>query len=161
MSKPLIIADSREQKPYDYPETETFAGTKVEKVAAGDYSIEGLEHKIFIDRKLSTAELAKNIVEDRFHRLLEKAKEYEYKFLLLEFDLEDIYTFPINSQMPRWQQKRCRISPAFLESFITRIMTDYGIHVVFTGNHEQGEKICYSILKNILKKESIKKNVSE
>lgn len=153
MGKPLIIADTREQKPYDYPETDVFAGTKVEKVSVGDYSIEGLTHKIFIDRKLSTAELAKNIVEKRFYRLLDKARLYTYRFLILEFDLEDVYNFPLNSNMPLWQRKKCRISPAFLESAITKIAVDYGINIIFAGTHERGEKICYSLLKTIYRTE--------
>lgn len=155
MGKKLLIRDTREKTAHgwDWPEDNTFAGTKIATLKYGDYSIEGLEHLIFIERKKSTAEFAANCCEDRFERLLEKGAQLKYKFCILEFDFEDILTFPINSGMPRWQWNKVKISPAFLVSTLSKMSIDFGIHVMYGGNAERAERLCYSILKRIYKNE--------
>ena len=45
-----IIVDTREQKPWDF--NDNFNTTKA-KLDTGDYSIEGLEHILCIERKCS------------------------------------------------------------------------------------------------------------
>jgi len=159
MGKPLIIRDTREKEThgYDYPETDIFGGTKIEKVEVGDYSIEGLTHLIFIDRKASTSEIAMNITEDRFKKLLERATSYKYRFLVCEFDWEDILTFPIASGIPLRKQKYIKITSAFLQSFFTKLSIEYDIHVLFAGNAERAEILTYNILKGIWKKECSEK----
>lgn len=151
--KKLIIRDTREKlnHGWDWPEDNIFAGTKVDTLKYGDYSIEGLEHLIFIERKNTTAEFAHNCCEDRFKRLLERGAQYKYKFCIMEFDFEDILTFPINSGLPRWQFKKIKISPAFLISALSKMSIDFGIHVMYAGNAMRAEKLCYSILKQIYK----------
>lgn len=158
MNKPLIIKDSREHEGhgYDYPEDDTFAGTKIEKLSVGDYAVDGLQHLIFIDRKKTSSELANNISEARFEKLLQKASKYKYRYLLMEFDLEDIYQFPLNSGIPVRFFKRCKIKPAFLASYLARIAIDYDINLIFAGNAEQAEKFCYALLKRIYKTECLK-----
>jgi ERCC4-type nuclease len=157
MSKFLVIKDSREQLGYDFPQDNYCAGTKIEKVDVGDYSIEGLSHLIFLDRKKSTSELSMNMLEERFDKLLKKASKYKYKFLLFEFDYEDILTYPINSGIPRSQFKRIRVKPAFIASFVARIEIEYGIHIIYAGNADRAEKICYNLLKQIYKIECLQK----
>lgn len=158
--KPLIIKDSREHEGhgYDYPEDDTFAGTKIEKLSVGDYAIEGYQHLIFIDRKKTTSELANNLSEERFEKLLIKASKYKYKYLLMEFDLEDIYNFPLNSGIPVRYFKRCKIRPAFLASWLARISIDYGINLIFATSEKDAEKFCYALLKRIYKTECSSEN---
>lgn len=155
-NKILFIRDSREHlgHGYDWGEDDFCRGTKVQALSAGDYTIEGFEHLTYIDRKQSTAEFAKNITEDRFLRLLEKIKKYRYKFFIMEFSLQDVYDYPLNSGIPRSQLKRTRIKAAYLESWISKISVDYGATIIFAGDAKNGEKICYSILKNIYRKEA-------
>ena len=151
-NKLLILKDSREQKGYDWGEDDFFRGTRIEKIDFGDYSLEGLTHLIFIERKASTSELSQNICEERFKKLLIRARQYKYKYILCEFDYEDILNFPLNSGIPKWQYKKLKVKPAFMNAFISRLSVE-GFQIIFAGNALNAEKFCYSILKYIYKQE--------
>ena len=97
-----VIKDTREQDGYTF---EAFTGRYtsckgmiVEKLDTGDYSLEGLEDRLCIERKGRISELAINLGKDkaRFMREIERMKEFEFRFLVLEFSfgqsLTSIYT---------------------------------------------------------------------
>src|ERR1700733_13721123 len=81
MSQYKIIIDTREKTPLKFTGIETIrAGLKT-----GDYSIEGFEDKITIERK-SLADLIQSISRDRrrFEECIQRLLEYEAKALLIE-----------------------------------------------------------------------------
>ena len=52
LPKPTLIIDSMEQKPYSFKSfRKWFSGMERRKLAAGDYSITGLEDKVAVERK--------------------------------------------------------------------------------------------------------------
>ena len=52
LPKPTLIIDSMEQKPYSFkPFQKWFASIERKKLAAGDYSIAGLEDRVAVERK--------------------------------------------------------------------------------------------------------------
>ncbi len=88
----IVVIDTREQLPY------VFSGCRVSrrKLDVGDYSIEGWEDKISIERK-SANDFYGSIVNnketdnrDRFERELERLKGYEFKALVIEEEEQDI-----------------------------------------------------------------------
>ena len=81
-----IIVDTREQQPWSFEDY----STSIAKLDTGDYSIEGLEEIICIERKKSVSEVANNITESRFKDVINRLKEIKYPFVLLEFDLNDV-----------------------------------------------------------------------
>lgn len=157
--KVLLIRDSREHEGYGYNwgEDDWTKGTKIDALSVGDYSIAGLEHLIFVDRKQTVSELAKNITEPRFLRLIEKAKKFKYRFLICEFSMDDIAKYPVGSEIPPKMWKAIRIRPKFIKIWLTKIAIEYGIQIILAGNTKEAEDICYNILKTIHKLES--KNV--
>tara|TARA_A100001201_G_scaffold55330_2_gene53808 strand:- start:445 stop:906 length:462 start_codon:yes stop_codon:yes gene_type:complete len=122
-----IIIDSREQKPWLFPGHTT----AVAKLDTGDYSVKGLEDILCIERKQNTAEFAKNIIEKRYDDWTERMSKYKYKFLLLEFSLDDVYSFPRNSGIPKYLLNKTKISPKFLLKKLTELAILHDIHVVF------------------------------
>jgi ERCC4-type nuclease len=86
MDELKIIIDTREQKPWEFPGHTT----AVQKLDTGDYSVEGLEDVLCIERKQNTSEFAKNIIEKRYDDWTERMSKFKYKFLLLEFSLSDV-----------------------------------------------------------------------
>ena len=122
-----IIIDTREQKPWEFPGH----ATAVKKLDTGDYSVEGLEDVLCIERKQNTAEFAKNIIEKRYDDWTERMSKYKYKFLLLEFSLDDVYSFPRNSGIPKYLLNKTKISPKFLLKKLTELAILHDIHVVF------------------------------
>ena len=105
-----IIIDTREQQPWTFSSYVTAS----QKLDTGDYSIEGLEHLLCIERKKSASEFANNIIESRFKDVIMRMSNMKYSFLLLEFDLEDLLVYPIGSTVPKKMWDKIKISPAFL-----------------------------------------------
>ena len=106
-SKPFtIIKDTREQDGYTFESSSsryhTCNGMISRKLDTGDYSIEGLEDKLCIERKASVVEFANNVGHDqvRFLKEIERMKDFRYKFLVLEFSLTDLMKFPEGSSIP-------------------------------------------------------------
>jgi len=87
--EPVIVIDSREQKPLPFERLKTEIGT----LAVGDYSVWGLEGLFSIERK-SIDDLAKCCVgqnRDRVERELAKLRGYRFKRLLVGGSEEDIF----------------------------------------------------------------------
>lgn len=88
---PVIIQDSREQLALKFHDLH-IRGVKsletiVHKLDEGDYSIKGLESKVFIERK-SCSDLYGTIFQgrERFERELDRVenKNYKYRYLIIE-----------------------------------------------------------------------------
>jgi len=141
-----IIVDTREQHPWDF--NDNFNITKA-KLDTGDYSIEGLENTLCIERKCSTNEISNNITEKRFQDVLDRMAGYPHAHILFEFDLMDILNFPHNSGIPHKLWKNLRVTPLFLLKYITEINTKYGIHTHFCGDRNNAQALAVSIMKRI------------
>lgn len=140
-----IIIDTREQQPWTF-NNYTVANRKLD---TGDYSIEGLENILCIERKKSASEFANNIVESRFKDVLMRMNQLKYSFILLEFDLEDLLVYPIGSTVPKRMWDKIKITPAFLLKNILELQLNYNIIVYFCGDSDNAEKMAEYILKKI------------
>ena len=121
-----IIRDSREKKDngWDFRASANCLGMEVKKLDVGDYSIEGYEHLIMIERK-SIADLWHTLVQDRerFIRQMERARPVCAKYIIIEGTLKDVMDGIY------WSKVR----PEFILSSITSLEVKYGVHVVFTS----------------------------
>lgn len=140
-----IIVDTREQQPWTF---ENYA-TAHKKLDTGDYSIEGLQHLLCIERKKSVSEFANNIVESRFQDVVMRMSQLKYSFLLLEFSLHDILIYPVGSTVPKKMWDKIKITPAFLMKHILELQLQHNIKVYFCGNSSNAEKMAEFILKKI------------
>jgi hypothetical protein len=143
----LVIRDTREQRGWHFKASEHCLGTTVEKLDTGDYSLDGYQKVLVVERKLSTAEFAINVVQDRFKRALERMAEFQHPFLVCEFTWDDVWSYPKNSGVPRHKWKDLRLSPQFLMRVLTTIPVRYGIHVELVGR--LGEQWCSSMFKRV------------
>lgn len=143
-----VIIDTREKQQLFF--SDEFV-THSEALKTGDYSIKGFESVFAIERKASTAEIANNLFEDRFYDELQRLMLMPYKFLLCEFTLRDVLSFPINSGIPKWRWKKLRLTGNFIHKKLVEIQVDYGIHVVYAGDHaaEAAETIIKKIYKDL------------
>jgi len=149
-----IIIDTREQQPWDFPE-HTVAHKKLD---AGDYSIEGLENILAIERKKSVNEIANNIVESRFKDAILRLSQHKYSFLLLEFDIENVLNYPIGSNLPKRLWDKVKITPAFLMKHIVDWQIVHNIKVIFCGSSSNAEKVAQYLLTKIHYIEIVKKD---
>ena len=140
-----IIVDTREQQPWCF---DNYATSK-RKLDTGDYSIEGLEHLVGIERKKSVSEFANNIVESRFQDVVDRLSQLKYSFLLFEFDLEDILIYPIGSTVPKRMWNNIKITPAFIMKNVMELQLIHNIRVAFCGSSGNAEKMAEYILKKV------------
>tara|TARA_Y100000385_G_scaffold69945_1_gene70172 strand:- start:14478 stop:14957 length:480 start_codon:yes stop_codon:yes gene_type:complete len=140
-----IIVDTREQQPWDF-DNYAVAHTKLD---TGDYSIEGMEEVITIERKKSVSEIANNITEKRFVDVLERLSKYKYPFILLEFGLSDVLMYPVGSNLPKKMWSKIKISPTFILKNMLEWELKYGIHVIFCESGKNARILAEYIFKKI------------
>lgn len=148
-NKYKVIVDSREQQPYLFGVTDTCAGYVVNKLDTGDYSLEGLEETFTVDRKRNVAEWAANVVSKRFERELVRLDEYQFPFLLLEFSMDDLLTFPHNSGIPKRIWGKLRMSADFLFKRTVEIHEQYKVELIFAHDRVTAQKILISLFERM------------
>lgn len=146
----IIIIDTREQQPWTFKHYVT--ATK--KLDTGDYSIEGYEDILCIERKHSISEFVNNMSEKRFLDVLNRMSAYKYAFILMEFDFDAIINFPIGSDIPKHIWKNLRINPAYIIKYITDILVKYNINILFCGSAYNAEKMAASIMRRVIENNS-------
>lgn len=155
MNKPIVIQDTRERLPFDL----SFYGFEVErrKLDCGDYSLDGMENFISIDRKKSVSELASNLFEDyvRFKKELIRSQEISHFILLFEFPLEYLLIYPHGSGIPRRKWPYLRATPRKMLERIKLLYETYGVKCIFSQNREEAEEKCASILLKVMNGESL------
>ena len=144
----VIIVDTREQIPWEFG----FHVTSHKKLNTGDYSIEGLEHILCIERKRSVSEIANNISEPRFKDVLDRMDKIKHSFILLEFSLDDLYSFPVGSDIPEKLWDKIKITSKYLLKYLIQIQLNRNIHIIFCGSPDNAEKMAISIMKRIYEK---------
>lgn len=148
----IIIQDTREQIPWDF----TFFGAnqKVKKLDTGDYSLEGLEDKFCIERKMSTGEIAINLGSKNktFVKELDRIMEFEYKFLICEFSIKTLLSFPAFSGIPKDKLKFVRMSANYIVSLLGKYEEKYGLEIIYCNDKNEATNIAYEIMKEVYAK---------
>jgi ERCC4-type nuclease len=98
--KPTVLVDTREQNPFSFRQHDNWiAGERVTTLETGDYSIDGMQHLVSLERK-SLNDLVGTLMHnrERFFRQMERMQAYPYRALLVEATYEDVkspYSFPV------------------------------------------------------------------
>src|SRR4030042_2274498 len=90
--KPTVLIDSREKSPFDFSRFPNWiAEVKKQKLNVGDYSVEGMEDLLVLERKTLT-DLITTLIQQRirFFSLCEKMTRYRWRGLLVEASYEDL-----------------------------------------------------------------------
>jgi len=140
MTKPLpftIIIDTREKPAYrwlfddDHP-------VKVKKLDTGDYSIEGCEHLICLERK-TLSDLIGSLFHDyeRFKRELVRMKKIPNRYIVIEAVLRqaDVHDY------------RSKVHPNSIVGRLLAIERDYGIHAIWATDSRTAQWVAGRIFK--------------
>ncbi len=146
-----VLIDTREKQPWDFLSSDVL-GREFVKLDAGDYTIDGLEDVLAIERKRHVAELATNVTEKRFHKWLERMALRRFKYILIECDLQNVVDYPVGSTVPRKLWSKLRITGSYLMKCISQIQVKYGIHVVFCSNANTAAHLATNIMKRVVEK---------
>ena len=152
-----VIKDTREQTGYYFNKFNMCDGMIEKKLDTGDYSIEGLEDKVCIERKASVAELAINLGKDkhRFFAEIERMKPFQHKYIVLEFSMEDLTKFPEGSDIPEKNKRTLKISGKYILRCLMEFEIFDDINVVFAGDKHNAFMFINSLFKRINEKYSI------
>ena len=149
-----VIRDTQEKKNF-----RTFANyDEVEKVIdlslpTGDYTIEGLEETLCIERKHNISEFAKNINEDRFERELVRMSKFYYAYLILEFGLDEVDNYPNVNCVPYKIRPKIKVRGPFIFKRLAEISTKYQIQIIPCGHPKYAEAMVMSIMKRVWENE--------
>jgi len=148
-----VIIDTKEKQPWKLTGS-SINEVVLHKLDTGDYTIQGYEHILTIERKKSTAEFAINIVEKRFPAFMQRMKEIQHSYMVMEFSYDDVLEFPRNSGIPKSKWARLQVSSNFMVKRISEYLVEYGVPIIFAGDRENAERVCQSIMKEFYEKYS-------
>lgn len=115
-------------------------GTVTKKLDTGDYSIEGMEHLICIERK-SIGDLWSTLLggRERFLKEMDRALTIPSRYLVIEGSLKDVYDGFCFS----------KVSPDFILASLTSLEHEYGIHVIYADKRKD---ICQWYIRRLVEK---------
>jgi ERCC4-type nuclease len=149
----IIKFDTREKHPWIFYDK---FGNQLEsirtKLDTGDYTLEGYEDILCIERKESVTELAGNCVAKRFIKELDRMSSYRYAFLILEFGLSDILEYPKNLKLPARIKNKIKVSGNFILTRICQWSIDYNFSILPCGNRQNAQNMTLEIMKSIYKR---------
>lgn len=131
-----IVIDSREQLPYAFG-----CQTVRKKLEAGDYSVEGFEHLVAVERK-SLADFTHTVIHD-FHRFaaeLDRLAGYEFTAVVVETDLDAMLRGLKKAELRT-------VKPAALLGSATQISARWSVPVLWCGSRAAARAFTESMLR--------------
>ena len=148
----IIIRDTRERVGY-WEFSEAVCDGLIERtLKTGDYSIDGMEDKICIERKKSVSELALNVTSDAFQREIIRIEQYPHRFLILEFGIDDIKQYPIGSNIPKKAWDKVKVKGRYILKVLSDIQVNRGIHVIYAGSKNNAIQIAATLMHRVYAK---------
>ena len=135
-----IVIDTREQLPLDFRRSKVVEDVLYQTLKTGDYSIEGYECAIAIERK-SPSDLFSTLGKGhkRFKKELERAQELDYFAILVERPFTEI----LNKDFEGSQYTQMR-GDVIIKILYT-IKFSYGIDVIFCNGRQEASSIIRNL----------------
>jgi len=146
-----ILVDTREKYPWDFYKCSSTATLELtsQKLDTGDYTIEGFEDILCIERKRTVSELAGNVTKARFTRELERMSNFQYSYLICEFGYNLIDSFPHNSEVPKKIRSKIKVRGPYIRKCLHNIRNQYGVRVLLCHGTAQAEFAAYNIMQRV------------
>lgn len=121
----VIVVDTREQLPYAFDPERVQVVRRT--LPAGDYSIEGFENRVAIERK-TLDDLVSTVIHarERFGRELTELRAYDFACIVVEADFEDVLE----------HRYRGYARPLAIVGAVAAIVASRGIPVFFLGDRQ-------------------------
>lgn len=128
----VIVIDTREQLPYTFNHF-----TVMRALDAGDYSVEGMEMDVVIERK-TKADIYGSVTRgrERFEREMICLQRIKYAAIVIESDLQGLLEAPSFS----------RASPAVVVNTLVSWSIKYGVCVWLAGNRQLAQRLTFRLL---------------
>ncbi len=153
-----IFVDTRENKPWCFEEEKEkkagyktrIIGCEIKTLKAGDYTLEGYEDVVIIEKKVGFGELLGNMTpvshRERFEREMEKFSTFKYKYIVIEGNISN----DILGMSPV-QFKFAPPCSAVLR-WLFDLQMKYGVTPIFAG--DAGKKVVRNIFEMVVRNES-------
>ena len=141
----IVVIDTREQRPFAFPDGIT---TRRAALPAGDYSIEGLERRVAIERK-SLADLYGTVgrtLKQRKHRGRGKTPFERELALLGTFDFAAIVVESSLETIVRHPPDYSDLKPKTVFACLIAWSQRYGVHVMPAGQRTLAARWTYRTL---------------
>ncbi len=128
--KPVAVVDTREQLPFNLMRFDNWFGGEVRAtLPAGDYSVQGMEHLLALERK-SLDDLVGTLTQnrERFFRMCEALSALRWKALIIEASYEDVKS-PYPSGFTD-------AHPNGISGSLDALESRWGIPVIYTSRHK-------------------------
>lgn len=135
-----IIVDTREQAAYTFP-----CAVLHQKLEAGDYSVEGFEHRVAVERK-SLADFVHTVIHDfdRFAAELDKLAGMEAASIVVEADLDAV----LRGQHADTLRA---VSPPALLGFAVHVSLRWGVPVYWCGSRQAAVAFTEAFLRKFVR----------
>ena len=136
-SRACMIVDTREQIPWWLAAPETYPNCELGTLPSGDYSLEGWEEQVCVERK-TLADLFGSCASgrDRFEAEWERMSHLDYAVVVVEASFVDVTRGYYRSKM----------SPKAVIATLQAWSIRYGVHVHFAGRRGLAERWAYRLL---------------
>jgi len=128
--KPIVIVDSREQQPFEFlPDHRNWIGGERRlALKTGDYSIEGMESLLSLERKNLADIVACTVTyRKRFLASCARLARFRWKAILIEASLEDIKSGFEQFDIPS------EVHPNAVTGTLDAIEAKFGIPIIYTS----------------------------
>lgn len=135
---PPIIVDTREKSPHTYKKAKDNNGFKIQKLDVGDYSLEGFEDYVVVERKNGVDELVNcfGTERKRFMRELDSLSDVPFKYIVVEEGLSRVFG----------KRRFSRMAPKCFLSNVFSIIVKRGIPVFFCKNRSEAHATIFWLL---------------
>lgn len=144
-----VIIDTREKYPWHFTSS-YILGTETRALNTGDYTVEGLEDVLCIERKRNVNEIANNITTKRFANVLERMKDFPHKYIMLESSIQKVIEYPFLEDLPKSIISKIKLRGPYLLKCLNRIQVRYGVHIVYCGNADNAVWIATNIMREVV-----------
>jgi ERCC4-type nuclease len=152
--KPTVLIDTREQAPFNLARFANWIeGERRATLETGDYSVEGMEDMIALERK-SLNDLAGTLMHnrERFFRQCERMTAFKYRAIIVEATYEQI-------KSPHRPVDGVAVHPNGLTGTLDALEARYLIPVIYTSSHRAlAEEKAASYLSKIFTYEWLEQN---
>ena len=151
MNNYTVIKDTREQDGWFFSPYDKCEGMSLGTLHTGDYTIKGFDDVVCVERKASVSEIAMNLGRKKkpFQNEMERMKDFQFSFIICEFDMEDILKYPEGSRVPPKARSKVRVTGKYLLKCLMEFQIWYDTKIIFCGNKDNAFLVCNSIFKRL------------
>jgi hypothetical protein len=134
---PPVLYDKQEKRPWVLP----FKMKRV-NLKTGDYSFEGFEDIIAIEKKSGLVELLNDLANDyrpTFERFLKRMSKYPVKCIVVEDTLSELSINRALIHIRKKSRGKARLTSRTIYYWVSNISVKYNIPIIFVGKRAKME----------------------